>query len=80
MVHIREDAAGSGEGNEHQHDEIEDDAESFGMDVARKGNHHHEENGGDDHSVGGRETRFAGAVWTGGEDDKSAEDNINSDH
>ena len=80
MVHIREDAAGGGERNEHQHDKIKNDAKDFGVDIPRKSNHNHEKNRSDNHGVGRRKAGFTGAVWTGGEYNKFIENNVDGDH
>lgn len=79
-VHIGEDAAGAGEGNGDNHEDFEDDAGGFVLDVVGEDNGGNEENGSNDHNVSGREGWFAGAVGAGGENDEFVEDEISNRH
>ncbi len=64
-MHIGKDAADRDEGDERCHDDVEEDADIDVCDVFFEIKSDNKEDGGDDHSVGRREGRFAGAVWAG---------------
>lgn len=62
---VREDATDRDEDDESEHGEIEEDLDRFIFNIIGKENGGAEEDRGDDHDVGGREGRLAGAVWAG---------------
>ena len=62
---VGEDTAGASEADKNHHDELEDEAEGFVLDVVGEDEGNEEEDGGDDHDVTRGEGRLAGAIGAG---------------
>ena len=63
-----------------KHDDIHDDAGSFGFDVVGKNDSCEQENGGNNHGVSGREGWLARAVGASVKDDKFFKNNKSDSH